>query len=185
MTEEKTEGKKAGYDISSILHEMREEYWQGLTEVEEGQEERLECVTFVLGGETYAFETVYASEVIRVPKLVRVPKVQEIIVGVFNLRGEITAALDIRPFLGLPQPPLTATGRIIVVKSDTFATGLLTEKVEGVSALSLNSFEPVVKSLAGAQREYIRGQLNVDGNLIMLLDIKKLMAAPEIVVEHK
>ncbi len=179
------EEKKTGYDIGSILHEMREEYWQGLAEVEESQEERLECVTFVLGGETYAFETVYATEVIRVPKLVRVPRVREIIVGVFNLRGEITAALDIRPFLGLPQPPLTQAGRIIVVKSDKFATGLLTERVEGVAALPLNSFEPVVKSLTSAQREYIRGQLDVNGNLIMLLDIRKLMAAPEIVAEHK
>jgi purine-binding chemotaxis protein CheW len=180
-----TEEKKPGYEISSILHEMREEYWQGLTEVEAAQEERLECVTFVLGGETYAFETVYAAEVIRVPRLVRVPRVQEIIVGVFNLRGEITAALDIRPFLGLPQPPLTQGGRIIVVKSDRFATGLLVERVEGVAALSLESFEPVVKSLTAPQQEYIRGQLNLDGRLVMLLDIKKLMAAPEIMVEHK
>ena len=102
---------KGSYDIQSILTEMREEYWQGLAETEDVQEERLECITFSLGGEIYAFESVYAAEVIRIPKLVRLPKVQDIIVGVFNLRGGIMAAIDIRLLLGVPQTPITACGK--------------------------------------------------------------------------
>jgi purine-binding chemotaxis protein CheW len=175
---------KTGYDIQSILTEMREEYWQGLTETEEAQEERLECVTFRLGGETYAFESVYAAEVIRIPKLVRLPKVQEIIIGVFNLRGGIMAAIDIRPLLGVPQAPITAAGRIIVLKSEKFSTGLVVEGVKGVESLSVDNFEPAVKSLAGVQREFIRGQISCDGRLVMLLDIPKLMVSPEIIVDH-
>jgi purine-binding chemotaxis protein CheW len=175
---------KGGYDIQSILAEMREEYWQGLAETEEAQEERLECITFSLGGETYAFESIYAAEVIRIPKLVRLPKVQEIIVGVFNLRGGIMAAIDIRPLLGVPQVPVTAAGRVIVLKSEKFSTGLVTEGVRGVESLSVDNFEPAVKSLAGVQREFIRGQISCDGRLIMLLDIPKLMGSPEIIVNH-
>jgi purine-binding chemotaxis protein CheW len=174
--------KRATYDIHSILNEMRDEYWQGLAEVEETEEESLECVTFALGGEIYAFESHYAAEIIRVPRLVKVPRVPEMIVGVFNLRGEITAAVDLRPFLGLSRPALDSTGRIIVVKSEKFATGLLTESVLGVEALSLGTFEPVVKSLPGSQREYVRGQLHKDDRYIMLLDIAKLLTAPQMVV---
>src|SRR5512146_2909504 len=96
--EQMDETKRAGYEIRSILHEMREEYWHGLAEIDEVQDEYLECVTFALGGEIYAFETVCAAEIIRIPKLVKVPRVPEIIVGVFNLRGQITAAMDFRPF---------------------------------------------------------------------------------------
>jgi len=72
---------KSGYNIQDILAEMKDEYWQGLAEIEEEYEERLECITFLLGGEIYAFETVYATEVIRMPKLVSLPRVQEIITG--------------------------------------------------------------------------------------------------------
>src|SRR5512133_592728 len=97
------------YDIRTILGKMREEYWQGLADEDAAEEELLECLVFVLGGERYAFETQYACEVIRIPKLVRVPAVQSLISGIFNLRGEITAAMDIRPMLGLPQPVLPAT----------------------------------------------------------------------------
>jgi purine-binding chemotaxis protein CheW len=176
--------KSSGYDIKTILEEMREEYWQGLAEVEEAQEERLECITFDLGGELYAFESVYAAEVIRVPKLVKLPRVQEIIVGVFNLRGGIMAAIDIRPLLGVPRTPISDSGRIIVLKSDKFSTGLLTEGVRGVESLSVDSFEPAVKSLAASQREFIRGQISSGGRLIMLLDIPKLLVSPDIVVNQ-
>lgn len=179
-----TRESKNGYDIQSILTEMREEYWQGLAEAEEAQEERLECITFSLGGETYAFESVYAAEVIRMPKLVRLPKVQEIIVGVFNLRGGIMAAIDIRPLIGVPQAPITSSGRIIVLKSEKFSTGLITEGVKGVESLNVDNFEAAVKSLAGIQREFIRGQISCDGRLIMLLDIPKLMVSPEIIVNQ-
>jgi purine-binding chemotaxis protein CheW len=175
---------KGGYDIQAILTEMKEEYWQGLAETEEVYEERLECITFLLGGETYAFETAYAAEVIRMPQLVRLPRVQEIIVGVFNLRGEILAAMDIRPLLGLLREPITAAGRIIVLKSDKFSTGLVVEGVKGVEALSVDNFESAVKSLGGGQREFIRGQIPCDGKLVILLDVLKLMASPEIIVNH-
>lgn len=179
MTEQKS------YDIRSILDEMREEYWQGLSEKEEATEEFLECVTFLLGGEVYAFETEYAAEVIRVPKLIKLPGVQELIVGIFNLRGEIIAAMDIRSLLGVSALPLPASARIIVIKGDGFTTGILTEAVQGVQPLPLGQFEPVVKSVSPAAREYLRGQINRNGEMAILLDIKRLLASPHLIVNHQ
>jgi len=80
---------------------MRQEYEQGLAEKAEVQEELIECITFTLGGEEFAFETGYASEVIRVPKLVKLPGNSKLIIGVFNLRGEIIAPMELGPIFGL------------------------------------------------------------------------------------
>lgn len=171
-----------GYDILTILGQMREEYWQGLAEEEAETKELLECLVFVLGGERYAFETQHASEVIRIPKLVRVPSVQSLIAGIFNLRGEITAAMDIRPMLGLPQPEISAAGRILVVKSEHFATGILAEAALGVQGLCSENFEPAVAALSGARREFIRGHFTDGEGAVSLLDLKALLASPEIMV---
>lgn len=173
-----------GYDIRSILNEMQQEYWQGLSEKIEVQEELLECVTFVLGGETYAFETGFASEVIRVPKLIRIPGVQGLITGIFNLRGEIIAAMDIRPFLGIPAVLLSAAARIIVIKGDNFTTGIIVESVRGVHPLPLDHFEAVVKSVDPTAREFLRGQINLDGEMMILLDIKRLLASPALIADN-
>lgn len=170
------------YDIRTILEQMREEYWQGLAEEQAAAKELLECLVFVLGGKRYAFETQYACEVIRVPKLVRVPAVQSLIVGIFNLRGEITAAMDIRPMLGLAQPELEATGRILVVRSDSFATGILAEAALGVQALSFENYEPAVAGLSGERRDLVRGHFNDQDGVVILLDMEALLASPEIMV---
>jgi purine-binding chemotaxis protein CheW len=174
----------SGYDISSILTEMRQEYWQGLSEKTEVQEELIECITFILGGEEFAFETGYASEVIRVPKLVRLPGNSTLIIGVFNLRGEIIAAMDIRPMLGIPVPALTGSARIIVIKGKNFTTGILTESVLGVHSLPLGQFEAVVKSVDPSVREFLRGQINRGKEMSMLLDIAKLLDSPALVVNN-
>lgn len=179
------EERKPSYDIAGILNDMREEYWQALTGIEEQRDDFLESITFDLGGELFAFETTSAAEVIRIPKLIRVPRVQQAIAGVFNLRGEILAAIDVRPMLGLPVLPITGKGRIIVVKGPKFNTGLLVERVQGVEPLPINSMEPVVKSLGVHQRELIKGQVRHGDALIILMDIARLLASPEIMVDQK
>jgi len=169
------------YDIRTILNQMREEYWQGLADEEVAAKEILECLVLVLAGERFAFETQFACEVVRVPKLVRVPAVQSLIAGIFNLRGEITAAMDIRPMLGLQQPELGAAGRIVVVRSDSYATGILVEAALGVQGLSFENFEPA-PCVSGPRREYVRGHFNDESGAIILLDIEALLASPEIMV---
>ena len=168
------------YDIRTILSQMREEYWQGLAEEESAAKEVLECLVFSLGGERYAFETQYACEVIRVPKLVRVPAVQSLIAGIFNLRGEITAAMDVRPMLGLGRPDIGATGRILVVRSDSYATGILAEAAHGVQGLCFDCFEPVAAGLSGERPLFVRGHFNQEDGPIILLDMEVLLASPEI-----
>jgi purine-binding chemotaxis protein CheW len=176
--------ENSGYDIRTILNEMKEEYWQGLSEKAEVQEDLLECVAFILGGETYAFETIYASEVIRVPKLIRVPGVKGLITGIFNLRGEIIAAMDIRSLLGLPVAPLGDAARIIVIKGESFTTGIIVESVLGVHPLPLDQFEAVAKSVDPSAREFLRGQISLEGSMTILLDLKRLLSSPALVVDN-
>ncbi|QXE91781.1 chemotaxis protein CheW [Geomonas subterranea] len=173
-------GDDNSYDIRSILSQMREEYWQALAGEESEAKETLECLVFTLGGKRYAFETHYASEVIRVPKLVRVPAVQSLIRGIFNLRGEITAAIDIRPMLGLPQPEIGPTGRILVVRGENFATGILAEAAHGVQGLSFDGFEPVASG-SGMKAQFVRGHFNLEEGNVILLDMETLLADPELV----
>jgi len=169
------------YDIHTILDEMRDEYWQGLEQAESGAKELLECLVFVLGGERFAFETQFASGVVRIPRLVRVPAVQELIVGIFNLHGELTAAMDIRPMLGLPQPELTKTGRILVVKSENFSTGILAEAALGIQELSREDFHPVPDGVDGGRR-FVKGRFSGEAGPIILMDLEALLASPEILV---
>jgi purine-binding chemotaxis protein CheW len=177
--------EKNAYDVRAILNKMREEYWDALSDEEAAAQELLECLVFVLGGERYAFETQYACEVIRIPKLVRVPAAQSLVSGIFNLRGEITAAMDVRALLGLPHPEVGRTGRILVVRSETFATGIIAEAAVGVQGLSFDDFEPAAAGASGGERPFARGHFNDPDGAITLLDVERLLASPEIMIGER
>lgn len=170
--------EEVNYDIRSILEEMRQEYWQGLTGKSETRGEFLDCITFTLGNENYAFETSFASEVIRVPKLVKLPGGGSAILGIFNLRGEIIAAMDIRGELGIQAGETGSAARIIVVRHKKFTTGILVERVDGVHPLPLDQFEPIVKSVESSTRDFLRGQINQGGEMTILLDVNRLLDSP-------
>lgn len=173
------EKRDTGYDIRAILSGMREEYWRGVAEIQEEGGDTLECVTLVLGGEIYAFETVRAAEVLRIPRLIRVPGVPEVIAGIFNLRGEITAAVDIRPLLGVAGVEPGERGRLVIVKGEKFLTGIIAESVGGVEPLPLGRFGQA--GAGGAHRsEFVRGEFHLDDRHILLLDLPRLLASPAI-----
>lgn len=167
------------YDIGGILGEMREAYWAGVAEQEEAPGEVLEALLFTLGGLTCAFETRFAAEVLRLPKLIRLPAVTEPVVGIFNLRGEITAAMDVRPLLGFDAPPIDAKGRLVVVKGEAFVTALLIEGARGVHTLPMDAFRAAP---GAAEERFIRGRFDHEGETVLLLDLPALLAAPEMLI---
>jgi len=56
--------------------------------------------------------------------------------------------------------------------------------VLGVHSLPLGQFEPVVKSVDAAAREYLRGQIKRGNGMAMLLDIATLLDSPALVVNN-
>ena len=78
------------YDTRRILEQMKEDYWRSISEAEaEEVGERLQIITFVLGGELYAVETAFAKEIIKIPPMIKVPRTPPFLLGIMNLRGTI------------------------------------------------------------------------------------------------
>lgn len=174
------------YDIQDVLKEMREEYWRGIEEAEEAEvSETRDYVVIHLGGERYGLPATSTREILRAPRLVRVPRAPSHIRGVINLRGEIVAVTDLRPLLGLPADELPAGGRLVVVEAAGLLTALLTEKVEGIRSISVDSIESCTEGLTGFPREAVEGQ-TVDGeSLLILLDIEHVLSRPEFVIDQR
>ena len=160
-----------------MLTTLREDYFRALEEDEEQIGEQLECIRFVLGGEWFALQTRRTLEVLRMQRLARVPRVESSIVGVFNLRGEITCATDIRPILGLPTPPLSASGRLLVLRGDSFRPAILVEAVQGVENFDQSQF--IGGTWSGrAGSGFVSGSFRKADREIYLLDSEQLLNSP-------
>lgn len=139
----------------------------------------LQVVTFNLGKEEFAVPILQIQEINRLVEITRVPKSPNFVEGVINLRGKVIPVLDLRKRFGLQESELGKFARIVVVNMDGRMIGLIVDSVSEVLRLSDSAIEPAPPIVAGIDAEYIRGLGKIDGRLLILLDLSKILTQDE------
>lgn len=143
---------------------------------------RLETwVTFSLAGETFALPVEPVREVVRVASITRVPHAPRPIRGVTNMRGRVIPVIDLRLRIELPEADLGRASRVIVVSSRSRLLGLLVDAVHQVVHIDLNQVQPPPDDVMTIQSDYISGVYHLDDQLILLLDIHRVLIIQEVV----
>jgi len=70
--------------------------------------------TFQLGRYHFGVDIQYLKEVVPLPEYTPLPNVEDIYLGVFNLRGEIFPIADISPLLGMNPKPIYADDMVML-----------------------------------------------------------------------
>ena len=107
--------------------------------------------------------------------IARVPKTPDFIEGVINLRGEIVPVMNLRKRFNLPAVEDTEDTRIIIIKLEDLAIGLIVDSVAEVIHLSEDSIETISSFSAEVSLDYILGVGKVDGRIVTLLNLEKLI----------
>lgn len=141
--------------------------------------EVLQLVTFRLGNEEYSVDILSVQEIIRHMDLTRVPKAPEFVDGVINLRGKVIPVLDLRKRFGLEAGEKTNETRIIVVDINDKTVGFKVDAVSEVLRLSADTVEPPPSIVTNADSDYIKGVGKMDGRLIILLEVSKILTTSE------
>ena len=141
--------------------------------------ELLQLVTFRLGNEEFSLDILRVQEIIRHMELTRVPRTPDFVDGVINLRGRVIPVLDLRKRFGLPSEERTNETRIIVVDVDNKTVGLKVDAVSEVLRLPADTVEPAPAIVTGAESDYIKGVGKLDGRLLILLDVEKILTRTE------
>lgn len=136
----------------------------------------LHLIAFVLHREEYGIPVASVREVSRVSEITRVPQAPEHIRGVMNLRGRILPLLELRTRLGLPL--LDAPGpkaRVVVAEVHGRVLGLLVDAVAQVLKVPSDLVVPPPDDARSAEADYLTGVAQLDGRLIILLDLERLL----------
>jgi chemotaxis signal transduction protein len=119
------------------------------------------------GGEHYALPVEGVREITPRGRITPVPGAPPAVLGVWNLRGDVVAAVDLATILGLA--PDDGEGRVVVVEDGELRAGLAVEEVLDVEAL------PDV--LEAIDSRYLAGAALVDGTQVGLIDLRAVLAA--------
>ncbi|MBI5902138.1 MAG: chemotaxis protein CheW [Deltaproteobacteria bacterium] len=141
--------------------------------------EVLQLVTFRLGSEEFSMDILKVQEIIRHMDLTRVPRTPDFVDGVINLRGRVIPVIDLRKRFGMSADERTSETRIIVADVDNSIVGLKVDAVSEVLRLPSDTVEPPPLLVKGAESDYIKGVGKLEGRLIILLDIGKILSKTE------
>jgi purine-binding chemotaxis protein CheW len=141
---------------------------------------KLRVLVFDLSGEKYCVSSSEAREVIREREITRVPNTPGYVLGVMNLRGEIIPVVDIRSFFGLGTPESSGSSRIMVTDVSGYPVGIIVDGVERTIEIPEKSVQSALPTLTGTAAGYTKGHIDRDGEILVMLDIERLMAGDEI-----
>lgn len=133
-------------------------------------------VVFRIGQEEYGVEIQKVSIIEKMMNIARVPSTPAHILGVINLRGEIIPVLDLRLRFEMPGKEPDDDTRIIIFRMGEVVLGMLVDMVSEVHPLTDEDIESVTSITNDRTLDYITGVGKMDGRLVTLLNIEKLLA---------
>jgi len=116
-----------------------------------------EMLAFALGDEEYAIDIRRLREIIRTRPITEVPRAPAFVLGVISVRGEVLPVIDLRQRLRRPRAAPGRGSRVLIVKRDGEAFGLLVDSVHDVVRLRDEDIEATPALLGASDSEYIAG----------------------------
>jgi len=142
-------------------------------------DEVLQWVTYRLDEETYGINVMQVQEVLRYTEIAPVPGAPEYVLGIINLRGNVVTVIDTRSRFGLPPTDITDNTRIVIIESDEQVVGILVDSVAEVVYLRSSEIDSTPNVGTEESAKFIQGVSNRNGNLLILVDLNKLLSDEE------
>ncbi|WP_039989209.1 chemotaxis protein CheW [Paraglaciecola arctica] len=138
-------------------------------------DEVLQWVTYKLGDETYGINVMQVQEVLRHTEIAPVPGAPDYVLGIINLRGNVVTVIDTRSRFGLPASGITDSTRIVIIESEEQVVGILVDSVAEVVYLRSSEIDSAPNVGTEESAKFIQGVSNRDGELLILVDLNKLL----------
>lgn len=143
-------------------------------------DEVLRWVTFELDKETYCISVSDVREVLRFTEIAPVPGSPDYVVGIINLRGNVVTVIDTRNRFGLIPKEVDDATRIVIIEIDGQEVGILVDSVAEVVDLRMSAIEAAPNVGNEETSRYIQGVTSRDGQLLILVDLNKLLSEEEL-----
>ncbi len=129
--------------------------------------------TFEVADQLFGVEVDTVQEVLSYNEYTPVPLAPPAVGGLFNLRGQVIAAVDLRVQLGLARQAMQGPVMNVILRGDGEPVSLLVDRIGEVVDLDDDTFEPPPDTLSGPTRELVVGTFKLDGRLMLALDVNQ------------
>jgi purine-binding chemotaxis protein CheW len=138
-----------------------------------------EYLTFRLDQEEYGIDILKVKEIRGYESPTSVANAPSFIKGVVNLRGTIVPIVDMRLKFNCAKAEYNSFTVVIVLNLRNRIVGIVVDSVSDVMELPLESLKAAPDIESVIDNSAVMGLGSVGDRMLILLDIEKLMSAPE------
>lgn len=148
-------------------------------------EPSVHLIVFKLGVEEYGIRIEQVKEVTITPEITRMPKTPPFIKGIANIRGDIIAIMDLEErFRITPAEPLENQKHTytLALEAKDYTIGLIVREVPQSLTIPVSRLDktPAFIQDINISENFIEGIGKVNGRLIIVLDILKILTNEEV-----
>lgn len=140
----------------------------------------LEFLSFSLGAEEYGIDIQNVQELRSYEPVTHIANAPDYVKGVVNLRGIIVPIIDMRIKFSLPEPTYDTSTVVIILNVAGSVMGIVVDSVFDVTLLSSDQIKPAPRLGGKIDLDYLIGMGTIDGRMLLLVDIGKLISADDI-----
>jgi purine-binding chemotaxis protein CheW len=141
-------------------------------------------LTFTLGGEMYAVETLSVKEIIEFGQVTAVPMMPASIRGVINLRGAVVPVIDLKARFGGQPTDVTRRTCIVIIElgaeDEHQVIGIVVDTVSEVLEIPAAEIEPPPSFGARIRADFISGMGKIAGRFVILLEMGRVLSVDEL-----
>jgi purine-binding chemotaxis protein CheW len=128
----------------------------------------------------FGVEILKIKEVLSYRKIAPIPGLQSFIKGLINLRGTIMPVFDPRDRFRLPSVSYTPFHVILVMEIQGRVMGILADEIVDVLDIDSRGIQDTTNLPPGLQTQYLKGITHKDSEMILLLDMDRLLHQEEL-----
>jgi purine-binding chemotaxis protein CheW len=146
--------------------------------------ETAQYLTLGLADEKFGISIRNVREILDMRPISRLPHAPDFLLGMIDVRGTGYPIVDLRTKLNLPSVPATEATRIIILDvpmdDRLVGVGFVADCVFEVTDIDESSIEPPPSVGGRWKSDYLAGIGRKDDNFVIIFDLARLMASPEI-----
>lgn len=133
-------------------------------------------VSFALADEIYGVDIEQVQEIISYQRFNKLPEQPDYMPGVFNLRGAVVPAVDLRRRFGFEEKDYDKNTVILVLNIEDQTVGVVVDAVSDVVTFLAEEMQPPPELSRSEKKRYIMGMgKKKKDELVILLDVEQLL----------
>lgn len=140
----------------------------------------IQFVIFTLGNEKYAVNIQHISSITKYTQVTKIPDAPVYLEGIINLRGDIIPIVNLKLRFGIPAGSTNERTRIIISHVNGKTLGFIVDEAFRVMKLSEADIELAPEIIKGPSAAFVQGIGKMDGEILVLLDLEKVLNQEEV-----